>query len=1707
MAQASAATRNTTPAEGGPSGGNLEGRVGAFYLLCMLTETEPRGLAGARATRVKFQRGYEGHAFDDIIVEAVNAAGEPVVLEIQAKRTLDFTASDVPFGKLVGQIVSATEEAAGRPIAAAVSRTNTKIERHYHQLLVAARRVGSGAALRRALDAPRVVTGGMRDFAAAFAAHLRAAGADDSDEALWRILRRFQILVFDFESPGAASSLLALALARLALPPTARDRAADLWSALQEKALSYDADAGELDRAELVEWLRKERGIAVVPRSDMVTARRRLSDHSRAALEAIDDRIANIALDRSHRLDAVATALEKVRYVELVGASGVGKSALLKALVETLGPEAFPLVLSPARTPGGGWLSLSRDLGFDGSALDFLSELAASGATTVFIDGLDRFTDPATQATVIDLLQAASRVADLRVVATVAPDFDEDQRLWLPGAALALLGRDAVVVGPLTDDEAAALAAADARLRQLLTNSDAKPLTRNLYQLRQLLNRAGAGDLPLTEATLAQTWWEASPNLSRPQQRERLRALRVLGGQVLAQAARLDITDVASPVVEDLLRGDDLVELIGGAAAAFKHDVLRDWSAANLLREDAAAFDRLPLHELAPVGLARGLELHARSLIEGDPTGAAWSGLVERLRTDGVHASWLRLALLALVRSERGVTVLDRAFDALSDNQGELLQALIRHTIAIDSVAAADRFAAVGVPRELIPDGMRLPAGLSWMRLMIWLLERGDRLTVPIGPDILHFFSAWLMAYAAGDLLRPRIVQRLYDWLMVLEAMSEAQEPVSNFSQLFASDRRGGFGREVCREVRMLFLNFCDQSPQLAAAYLNRHMTQDTRYDLSGDILKFSQGVAKAAPGALAAFTVEALIDAERRDQRASYGGRRDRLALHTDLWVIPGPTKGPFLAVLRADRAEGLSLVRKVVDYGLGLDDLDPTGLEGFTLDLPGGPLRVVAPGTYFMSRDMGGAPAVTSALRALEAWGHEQIQAGRPVAEVVDDILGETGVSAAFLAVAVDALLSHTATADPLLVPFLSSPELLKLDWDRSNRDRIGLDQFEDAEPESLPGAASNAGLRAQSSRRTALNWQLGPFLFQGAFETAEQIRDALRRGQARLSQVSPDAEETARSPRWHADHALRLLDPVNWRPVEVEQNLRTATAYEYVEPPEEFALLEPLRTASYDQLSETAVMSLLVTAVVTADRRSPDLLDRGLMWAQAQPWSQLREDAGDFEEAQRWRAVVAAATLTALSAERPDALPWSRSVLARAVALPSSERAYHVQYHALALAAVGCAALAAAGEIDARDALLELAGRDSETVTKALGSMFDHLSTAEPRLPKAMLRVGLTAALQAERSWKDVAVTARRQAKRDRRLKAAIAAEAAWLAGGAEPAWPKLPSPRRAPRRRGIRLPGGPSFAKPDERPAEPRPDLWFDDHSGGGWLSAAELSKQVRESPWIADLVAAYRDFSDAAWGLGLDEIAEADNLPTRWLHPFDRLRLRASLDRDAATYEATVLEPLTALPDQAFLTASEVLVGALDSLFWDEKRLPIEWLVDARQRIIDRVMACSLWRWGRTEKTDTISMDLAGPLQALFLIDGNILGVGACYLPANGAAFGPIFAGLLKLTRDAPGRSYVATLFLSLLERGQAWVSIDIVLSAAEAWADARSIDAEFWRDQAFGRRLCVLLDAQIGRLRESGPDAVARTRRLVEHLILAGVPEGLLLEQRLVGGF
>jgi hypothetical protein len=1241
----------TSPASSGPAGSHFEGQVDAHYLLSMLTGSEPRGLPGTVIDRIELQRAAEGRPLDDVIVHAHDARGDLAVLEIQVKRGITFAPGDPIFRAVVGQIVEASRRPdfwTGRyELAIATAKTSRKIDGSYQDVLTWARQLGDAETFMARIDRPGSANEDMRTFVRTFKSHIRDASSPDDDETVWRLLRKLQILVFDFTAQGSASEDLAKERAARALHPDDTPRVGNLWTTLVELALQVAASGGDRTREELIEDLRRQSfRLAGDRRHSFVRAA--LAEASRNALADISDRVGEVMLTRHERVAAVHAALDSGRYVEIRGDAGVAKSGVLKHLAEHIASEASVVVLSPNRTTPNGWTAMRAVLGFDGTARDLLTDLAGDGGTILFVDNLDFFNHEERR-TVVDLVREAANIPGFAVIVTARRNFGVEEPNWLPSDALERLGRaDPILISELSDAEVDEIRHAAPRLAPLLADTHpARDVTRNLFRLARLASRPGDEPVPRTEVDMAEHWWETADGRLDGDHRERARLLKALGEQALSRAEPLDVNDRPARAVDALVANETLRDL-GNDRVAFRHDVLREWAIANLLYSEPTTIERLPLDRPASAVLARGAELASRMVLERAVDVTRWQSLVERLSREGTHGSWRRAVLLALVRSEIGPELLTRVSDFLLANRASMLREVIRIVMAVDVESASKRLAAIGVDPATIPASLNIPSGPSWHRLIAWLVSLGETLPVPAIPDVVDLYTAWSFGTLGIDPLTPLLMQRLYRWLTEIEAARDA----ATFQ-----DRREPFGGEMDHDrmkslesdLRSGFLLFCHRTPALAVEYLQSLGQRRHNENAVRSILKFRGSLAQAAPAELAELTATALVPKRQPDRRHHRREFEEPFESLDHEFLPASPAQGPFFELLIHASQHGLSLIRRLVDYAISFYSRGREyGADAITISFPDGERTFPWRRSYVWSREGTGPYSITSALMALEAWAHRRIEAGEVFEKVLADVLGPPGSPTAYLLVAVDLLLSQWPKSREAAVSFLSCPELLSID-----RQRHVHDKFEDPDIFGLKalqkepvGAASVEDLKKRASRQHTLDELLAHYAAFGPVELRERLSTLLRHAAARLG--PPDEQSDLGNPAFMVVHALNLINPNNWPEMSVTLADGTqGTARQYVSPEAERRHLTALQDAVREKHTDTNMQFALGTALEDPSRSSAKFAAAAVEWAQIATAMPKNEDGN--EDWMREQAVVTAAMIAMRDGDaelRARHAAWARS-----------------------------------------------------------------------------------------------------------------------------------------------------------------------------------------------------------------------------------------------------------------------------------------------------------------------------------------------------------------------------------------------------------------------------------------------------------------------------
>lgn len=1708
------------PAAAGPAGPRLEGHVGAQYLLPLLSGSEARGLPGVVVTRVAFQRAGLGHPMDDVIVTGHDGQGAPATLELQAKRTIAFTASDSIFADIVALACRAAVkpefETTRYELAVAIARTSTKIEQHIQDVLVWARAYQNPEDFFRRLSQTGAAHQGMRDFVEAFRGHMRTAGAVHQDAAVCRLLRHFQVLAFDFEQPGSMCALYARDRCARLLTPQEAGRAGQLWDSLQQIALEVDAAGGNLDARALRERITGERGYRLAGDRRLLQARERLADMAQNTLATIGTGVHGVRLERINCIAEAQSALDKGGYLEIRGAGGVGKSGVLKDLALRLAVESRVIVVAPHRVPRGGWPALQLQLGCEATARELLTDLAGDGGGTLFIDGIDRFDDPGERETVADLIRTAASVPEFRVVATARLDFDVDAREWLPKHELEQLGEaPPLQINELSDDEVTQLREADPALAALLRpGHPAEKLARNLYRLDRLARVARSGSAtPHSEAQMAWQWWKAGDAAAEAGRRDRRQLLRSLAIHSVASSAPLDVSSTPGPAVDALIGSGSLRELTA-VHVEFAHDVLRDWAIGCLLYEESEHLDLLPLGLPAPMRLVRGLEMAARLHAENGSDATAWRTLLDLVSAPSAHGSWRRSVLLALARSERARELLDRCLPELAAADASLLSELVRAAIVVDSQPAATLWQAFGVDLNKLPHDFIAPSGPAWLNLIGWSLQGRDRLPHGAVPQFVDLYGRWCNAFMGQDPLSPSLVERLYVWLGEVEARNHPR--AAAFPEWHAARNAPGLSMTTVQEsdLRTAFLGWCRLCPELAENYLREVASHPRRHVVFRELLRFTGTAAQAAPAALADLFLDALPEGDEDDER---GHRLHDLFSHWDNDYFPAsPARKPFLDLLWANAEQGLRLVRGVLAHAVRRRSggRDP-GDNRITIPFPDAPRSFPWLQSYTWARDQN-SHVVASALMALEAWAHLRIERGDPVQAVVTDVLGPEGSPVAVLLVAVDVMLSHWPESRGCLWPFAASAELLALDRQRYSFDfAYSHDTVAWVHPEPF-GLATLDSLRRRPSRRTALDAVLHEYGFHGPPEARSAMQQALRDEAARIG--PPDEKSRAMAdPKFAAMSALNRLDPANYREA---SDADGRTVVEYIVPAAEGQRLAEMQAKVAQGTAEVTLRGQLAQAL-DQPTCSVELLEHGMTWAMRDKSLPSEADADDKEWAERTRFIVASLLLRDGSPELKAAhRPWAREQLLAAANVEPDRGvpAKRLPYNPAAIAAVGLLASLRDGEPpEDLQLLLRLAARSDTGIASVLRAEVDAERPVRAELIRSLVRLGLVSAIYAlaQRDDDDFRGTtedyrarheARERARKeteDRLRRAAVELEFAWLTRAKpEPAWPPLPEPRPPKARRRIRL-GGPEVQP--QRPRLPVRDFGLDSRAAAASLSLCADLWGPTQSDLLGSLLRHCWPWTARANGVGGGPDEEPDEQPYEWNDAYFGALVAAAVPAGGEGIAELLLGPIQQLPDERFFDAVEAALYGLDVLWLGRGGVASDVVIAVRTALAKRLVATRAWSRLVAEPSSGIEMHLGGAVAAVFLGRHDIGRGPRCYvLPAGAARAFVLLPMLTELAEQAAASTFVAVAFLGLLDVEPHASRLEFLARVVAAWWRSHGPSSEFWVDHGVGARACAWIDKAVLQ-GAGGAELLAGTplATMMDTLVRCGIPATAGLSERI----
>ena len=1352
-----------SPYSTGGGGTHFEARVVAYYFAATIAQTPARAVAGLHVTQVLTQRAAFDEPLDDVIVNGILEDGSPTKLSLQVKSTLTFTEKDTEWIAVLAQAwttySSGAFDVAHDRIGVAISSYNTRTDKYYQSVLSWAVHSPNGQNFIQRITRKDFSHKDQRTFVETTRKILAGHSCTPiDDDTLWRFLCVFRILHFDFDNEDSSRDTSgAQYRIRHCLPIEHRDQTAAIWTHLIAEAGKITPVGGGASRESLAVSLQN----AGLPSGTNVTYWRdiqAIDQESKRALASIKSDIHGLRLNRTKEYEQVQDALRIARFVQIDGEPGSGKSALLKQLAEEAAQAGTIFFLKDSRIQPRGWAAHAGQLGISGDLIGLMSELGTVADPTLFIDGIDKVNDPATQLTVNDLIRAIaseSALSGWKVLVTVREQNLDHISTWLDPDALKRLSMRSITISPLGSDELSVISAEFPRLHPLLLESgNTDIILRRPFFLEAVLSlsgREGTTSLPATEVELFQLWWKLGGGADQPSftpaQHRRNVLLGLAEKFITSPNIPISIRDLSPEPLEDLKSAGVIRDKRLGHSVTFTHDIYEEWVLCEWLIGKLPNITTVLKASNEPQELIRPLQLLGSYLLETNSDEVEWQQLCQDMAEPSLRPVWQRAVLTSCLRSTRTTEILAKLASYLHKDNDEALKKLLNALQTLEVVPNATFLDETTFP-DLAPDervsfahAAAWPKLIIWIRFLNWYLPHSGEPSPSLIPDLLPVFNTWQSSCAGQNVAYcQRIGEIAHGWLTEFEDALHP-ENYQNHRDPFGINFDRDAERNLEEAIRTLFLLSAGDVPELVAAYLVAKSKDRLRHMYRDKILAVSATVARAIPKQLVDYIIAAfLIHPKNSQWHRNHSSLSDDLGIDGNGRFYPAsPYQPPFLVLLRQHENEGLRLIKTICNHSVDVwrwlhqrpdyhrEALTPLPVE---IEFPWGKQVFWGDGqVYLWFRGSWGNNATQCALMALEFWAFDRIAAGDDFSEVFRKVL-EGSDSVAALGIAVSLCIAHQDKSLEQALPLITCPHLWKWDIARSVQDCSSMHANEIGDWQRYRHLLSAVReLNKRPHRKTSIRDIIPYFVFCHDDSLKERYTAGIRSFTDKLpfeygEERSDEGQEVSlrKSMGWYVEQA----DPQFWRsePTEDGKYIKFWNDPPSANSQERTQLLE-----NHAQLNRYLRLTLWAQGSLDGDKIDDSVaLTEALGDARNLDLENLFDAAkGSFEEANRRAAVAGVAYVLARFAGDDfwdeTIATWTLRTLLRAAAFQGFDdltyRGSILTMHPLIYAVHGFAALVQRGyEVEqCQSALLSLAIHPLESVTEAVAKSAQLYAASNP------------------------------------------------------------------------------------------------------------------------------------------------------------------------------------------------------------------------------------------------------------------------------------------------------------------------------------------------------------------------------------------------------
>ncbi len=866
-----------SPELAGGTGFNYEAYVSAFFMVAMIGEESSPALNHRVVKRVGVQQKAFGEPLDDVIVDACSTNGEEIRLSLQVKRKLVISdaASNKDFREIVeNSWLTLKKETFRENIDRYGVATGTISESSRRELTSVCEYA------RASLDTQTFFKRFEEDGNAG-KNHLRIVktfrsilnkfiGKKVSDEDLHCFLKHFVLIKFDFLHEGATDTSNAVTQLRHTLAEKDRHRAPDLWGQVLGLGRDGAGQSAEFSRASLLTILSSNFQFDGAPsvKADLDN----LTQLANLWLDDISTEIDGYHVVRQSILSEARTLLASHRFVQVTGFPGTGKSVLLRAMAKHHLAEGPILFLKADRLSGCSWTEFANSIDLKTNNIEnLLSEIAVTGTSILFIDGIDRI-QPKQRKIIKDLLKSmltSQTLSGWHVLVTSRDVGIEPLRNWLPSELISE-GIGTLNVKPLNDEEAEELANAKPSLRPLLFGIEKvrqiarRPFFASVLARGLSFSTIQSDFVPHSEVDLIECWWNGggyqADDSEIYKRQHALEELAKIGARRFGlRIFRSELSPETIEILHDLISEEIISEIKKGIDFRFKHDIFFEWAYFYLLQSK----DDQWINELIDAGeppvLGRVVELLSQMRFSED---MEWLSQLKRIETSLLRSQWLRAWLLGPLGTPVFFDHSESFMKALIEDDFKRLPKVFvwfqAEKTAPNTLVLTSQLNSEDTPRhELIrfADSLGWPSDFpAWQRLISWTLACVDSLPCRVIPDIVSIFEVWQNTLENfSNPLSKQIVKKCMEWLTDIEDRGHSEEfkyDYGKWDKLVRDELE-----ELETELRMIILRSSRSAQEEVKGYLERVTQRDQLRDhVFSDIMGFAFLLSQLFPDELIEF-------------------------------------------------------------------------------------------------------------------------------------------------------------------------------------------------------------------------------------------------------------------------------------------------------------------------------------------------------------------------------------------------------------------------------------------------------------------------------------------------------------------------------------------------------------------------------------------------------------------------------------------------------------------------------------------------------------------------------------------------------------------------------------------------------------------------------------------------------------------------------------